>query len=97
MRHVVWIAVGLSIFSLSLFAVASVQRGRDQAALKQIATQTNDALCAFKTDLQRRYAAGAAFLNGHPDGIPGISRFDILQSLKNQKSTLTALKDLECP
>jgi hypothetical protein len=91
-----WLSVGLCVASLALFTLALVFRVQDQNRLDQIATSTNEALCALKQDLQRRYDSGTEFLASNPDGIPGITRATIQQSLENQRRTLLALRQLDC-
>lgn len=91
-----WFSIFVCVLALALFAWTSVQRSHDQAALEKLARETNAALCAFKTDLQRRYDAGVEFLEKNPNGIPGISGADIQRSLVNQKATLDALEGLSC-
>lgn len=57
------------------------------------------ALCALQDDLERRIEAGQQFLLDHPDGIPGIPRTTIEQSLANQAQTLNAIGPYlsDCP
>lgn len=91
-----WFSVAVCAASLALFAYTFQQRASDQAQVEELARQTNEALCTFKADLERRYLAGVEFLDRNPDGIPGVSRADIARSLSNQKATLEALATLEC-
>lgn len=68
--------------------------------LKAVATQTHDALCAFKTDLERRSRATEEFIDdvkhGRRPPIQGVSLADLRRSLDTQRSTLQALKTLDC-
>jgi len=50
------------------------------------------ALCAFQTDLEVRVQASKEFLEGHPQGIPGISLETIRNSYENQKRTLNSIR-----
>lgn len=59
-------------------------------------THTTGALCALRGDLERRVQTSKDFLIDHPNGIPGISRKMILQSLANQEATIHALRGLSC-
>lgn len=56
-----------------------------------------EALCTFKTDLQRRVDDGNEFLAKHPNGIPGIPAKTLRTSLDNQQRTISALRGLSCP
>lgn len=58
--------------------------------------EAHDALCTFRTDLQRRITLGRQFLATHPEGIPGISAADLARSIAGQESTLKALKISNC-
>jgi hypothetical protein len=97
-----WLTAGicfLIVFSISVMGVLvwqSMRVGQTASDLEGVATETHDALCAFKTDLQKRYAAGTKFLKENPEGIPGISAAQIKQSLSNQESTLDSLEPLDC-
>lgn len=57
---------------------------------------TNKALCALRTDLNKRVAVSQGFLKEHPNGTPGISRVVIQTSIANQSSTIEALSILSC-
>ena len=57
---------------------------------------TTAALCALRTDLERRVASSRAFLAEHPDGIPGISAKVIRDGIVNQQSTISALSGIDC-
>lgn len=58
--------------------------------------KTKDALCSFRTDLEKRTTAGIDFLKEHPKGIAGISRNQLLTSLTNQQRTIVTLQGLGC-
>lgn len=68
--------------------------------LKAIANETHTALCAFKTDLQKRLAASEEFVSdvreGRREPIAGISDADFRRSIANQRATLKALESLNC-
>ena len=70
------------------------------SGLKAVATETHDALCAFKTDLERRSRATEEFIDdvkhGRRPPIRGISLADLRRSLDGQRSTLEALHTLDC-
>lgn len=80
----VLVVVAVAVAGLAVYEVFRFQKG-DTAAL-----------CAFRSDLQHRVDSGAAFLLTHPHGIPGISAPTILQSLHAERSTLRALKPVNC-
>jgi hypothetical protein len=57
---------------------------------------TTAALCALRSDLERRIASSQAFLREHPDGIPGIPARTIRDGIKNQERTIRALSRIDC-
>lgn len=73
-----------------------VEAANRRSDLAQVVRSTNSALCALRIDLEVRVASSEDFLVAHPEGIPGISRADIEQSISNQLRTITALASLEC-
>lgn len=101
-----WIAAGLGfalVLAVSFIAVAVWQanaQASDRAHLVTVATQTHDALCAFKIDLRGRYRDGLQFEQdvkaGRRPPIPGITDADFVRSLVAQKSTLDSLENLKC-
>ena len=58
---------------------------------------TTAALCALRSDLERRVTSSRAFLAEHPRGIPGISAKVIRDGVRNQESTIRALSGIDCP
>jgi hypothetical protein len=54
------------------------------------------ALCAYRNDLRTRYESGVQYLLTHPNGIAGVSRVEIQQSLTNEQHALNALSSLKC-
>lgn len=71
-------------------------RSADQARIDDLAKSTNDALCTFKNDLQRRADGAREFLRTHPDGFAGLTRTDLQRSIDNQQATLRSLTSLNC-
>ena len=69
--------------------------------LAAVATETRDALCTFRADIQRRYDDGTAFVEdikaGKRPPFPGFTIQELEQSLENQARTLDALSTLNCP
>jgi hypothetical protein len=83
---------------LALFGgVAWSVRANDTARVDEIATTNQTALCALRTDVERRIISSEQFLEDHPNGIPGISAATIRQSLTAQRETVDALSAVECP
>lgn len=78
--------VGNSIAAVILFVKADNQ-----------ASGTQQALCAFVADLERRVETGRTFLAEHPEGAFGFTPQEIRQSVDNQQRTITALAGLKCP
>jgi hypothetical protein len=62
----------------------------------QKGSQTHDAVCIFRADLERRAEDGRTFLKNNPDGIPGIPAAVIQTSIDNQERTIAALASLDC-
>lgn len=58
--------------------------------------EAHDAICTLKADIRQRIADSEKFLHDHRGGIAGIPASVIKTSIKNQRSTLKALK-LSCP
>ena len=92
----VWLSLGVCIFAIVLLLAAWKVRERDLEKIHEIAVSTNAALCTFRSDLQRRADATEEFIERHPEGIPGISRQDLVRSWKSQQATLQALDSLKC-
>lgn len=87
----VWMLI---ITGLVVLALANISSTTNELRTDQ--RSTTKALCAFRADLQRRYAAGIQFLYTHPHGIPGIPATTIRVSLSNEAGTLKALRPLVC-
>jgi hypothetical protein len=82
---------------LAVAGIAGWQiRVNDLKHVNAIATQNQTALCALRTDLERRVETSKQFLLDNPNGIPGISGATIRQSITNQESTIDALSNLNC-
>lgn len=82
-----YIATG--VVFLALFGFQILQNA-------QTADQTNDAVCSFRSDLERRVALSTEFLKSNPEGIQGIPADIIRQQIENQRMTIDSLGDLEC-
>lgn len=91
-----WASVVLCVVALLLFTGALLVRAHDIRRLDEIAQSTNQALCTFRLDLERRYDIGREFLRNNPQGIPGLAGAELERSLANQRSTLDALANLRC-
>lgn len=85
-------------FVLAVLVAVLYLRGTSQ--VDQVATQTHDALCAFKTDLAIRYANTQQFISelrhNQRRPIPGITINDLERSAAAQQSTLDSLAELQC-
>jgi len=77
--------------------VAELQRlsVENEKRIKEI-QESHDALCVLRDDLERRVANSRAFLEEHPDGIPGIPAKTIRDGIRNQERTIEALDDISC-
>jgi len=60
------------------------------------ATETNQALCSLRADLQTRVETSQGFLRDNPDGVVGIPAATLQQSIDGQKRTIQALSTLNC-
>lgn len=58
--------------------------------------QAKRALCAFRSDLERRIDRGQHFLDTHPEGVAGVSASDLRSNLVNQRATFKSLDSLTC-
>jgi hypothetical protein len=58
--------------------------------------RTHNSLCTLVADLHDRVDGTKKFLSEHPDGIPGVPKQTLLDSLANQERTLVSLKGLKC-
>ena len=86
-------------YSIVLYvAVVVIAVGLGVVAAKVISesSDTNHALCTFRTDLEGRAESARKFLDENPKGFPGVSAESIRQSIKNQERTVTALRSLDC-
>ena len=79
-----------------LVVIALVSQSNTTRQVRDNQRADTMALCAFRADIQRRYDSGVKFLATHPRGILGISAATIQVSLRNELSTLVALRPLVC-
>jgi len=81
-----------------LIGVVIVLTGSFAAALRvyQTADQAHDAICALRAERIRGVHSTTAFLKEHPQGIPGISRADLVRSIETQKQTVRAFRFADC-
>jgi len=104
-RVVMWLAaLALVAFLLNEQHMTNVRADRDREQVRALALETRhdagvttSALCALRTDLERRVAGSKTFLAEHPAGIPGISAKVIRDGIKNQERTIKALSGIDCP
>ena len=62
----------------------------------QTADQAHDAICALRQERIQGVADAKKFLSEHPQGIPGVSRADILRSIHTQEETVRAFRFADC-
>lgn len=91
-----WKQVLAVVVAAVLLFNLSANTAETQRQLEALALENHTALCTFKADIERRFDAGQKFLEQHPQGIEGITREDIKRSLEAQRSTLRALRVLDC-
>ena len=83
------VAVALSI-AANVAAMIANQHRIDDIQTSRVA------LCALRSDLERRVQTSEKFLKEHPAGIPGIPAKTIRDGIRNQQRTITALAALSC-
>lgn len=83
----VWIVV---FTGLTFYAIGSNRQVAEEGQ------EAHDALCVFRGDLERRYELGLQFVADNPNGIPGLPRRTLDNSLAGQKRTIDALETLDC-
>lgn len=88
-----------NILTLVLIGVviyfSAISNNKQNDLVKQGA-ESHEALCIFKSDLERRIGDGEQFLRDNPNGIPGIPEETLRNSIDNQKRTLASLAVLDC-
>lgn len=95
---VTWISRVLALLAVAV-AVLAVLYG---LALSQISGQANDnavtgrALCALRSNLEKRGDQSNDFLREHPNGAGNIPPAVIVKSIRDTRSTLHALRILKC-
>lgn len=91
---------GSVILAMVLAVAVAIVYLNSSSNIDRVATETHDALCAFKTDLATRYVNTQLFISqirkGERPPIPGISIADLKRSADNQQATLMSLDPLEC-
>jgi hypothetical protein len=91
-----WTVV-LYVLLVLVVGVSYVTRVNDLNDVRESAATVNEALCAFRLDLERRVLDTARFLENHPQGIAGIPREQLKTSIQAQRQTVRALRILDCP
>jgi hypothetical protein len=95
-RIMTWLTVVLFVLLALFGGIAWTIRSGDVEHVDQIAKTNQQALCAFRNDVQARVESSVLFLEEHPNGIPGISPATIRRGLKAQRQTVEALSVLDC-
>lgn len=83
----------LFVFILTVLGFV-IQRNHQLAAE---GAQAHHVLCVVKSDYRQRLLDGEQFLRDHPNGIPGIPKAVIQNSVFNQRRTYEAMGSLSCP
>lgn len=63
---------------------------------QQTADNVKQAICSLRHERLESIHAGRIFLKHHPNGIPGITRDDILRSIEQQQETVRAFRFADC-
>jgi hypothetical protein len=95
-RLMTWLTVTLFVLLALFGGVVWTIRSGDVERINQIANTNQQALCAFRGDVQARVLTSVQFLEEHPNGIPGISPAVIREGLQAQRQTVEALAVLNC-
>lgn len=63
-----------------------------------VGTASNDALCAYRVDLQARVTQATEYLKDHPNGSKalGVTRQQLLVNISNQQRVISAFSGLSC-
>lgn len=71
---------------------------KQKNAIAEVSLNNRAALCAFRSDLERRVETTKKFLrrNDDPEPIPGVTRNSIRTTLRNQQRTLVSFRSLDC-
>jgi hypothetical protein len=88
-KRTLHVLVGLTAVLFVLLALLGVKAYHD-------ANVSTGALCALRSDLEKRVESSRAFLLEHPDGIIGISPKTIQDGITNQERTISALSGIAC-
>ncbi len=62
----------------------------------QTADNVHHSLCTLRQERIQGIVDAKKFLDRHPQGIPGISRADIMRSIETQKQTVRAFRFADC-
>lgn len=97
------VVVFLLILTVSITSVQvwlAFRVGAQARDLRAVATETHDALCSFKLDLQTRQEDGRRYLRdvraGRREIIEGITIQELEESLAARQATLDTLASLDC-
>lgn len=96
LRRLTIATVAIYLALALVFIVGYVDAANRRAELTKVTLNTNNALCALRSDLEQRVEGSIQFLKDNPDGVPGISAKVIQQSIDNQTQTINALSQLHC-
>lgn len=97
-----WALAGLVIIIVFVLAGTSFMLwqaykiGQQGAQLQAVAIETHASLCALKQELRVRKESTERLIAANPDGIPGIPRPVLDQTLVNYETTLQTLGILSC-
>jgi hypothetical protein len=90
------IIVGFSLMALLLSLYLYMENNDQQRELEAVAVETHGALCALKEYLETRVENTENILAKHSGALSGVQRDIIVTTLDDQKSTLAALRVVNC-
>jgi len=90
LEHANWIILSVGVILILGGTFAGVLK------VYQTADQAHDAVCALRAERLKGVHSTQQFLREHPQGIPGISRADLLRSIQTQKQTVRAFRFADC-
>lgn len=102
--RIVLIAVAVAVVMTSVGGVFLFASNRAQTddiralslQARRDAEVSRSALCALRTDMERRVATSKALIARNPQGFAGIPARTIRDGIRNQERTIRALSSIDC-
>lgn len=98
-----YVAIALTVLAVGVWTGLGKDSSQEDRITRIVAAnqarglRTEQALCALRSDVERRIQASSDFLAVHPEGLPGlISPAELRKSQADQQRTVVALSGLKC-